>query len=76
MKRGRPVAARVAASTSPVGWRLRWESDGAVVDRHVLWLIKLWLKVPVEERDGEGKRRMTGGKHSTRGTPQGGVVAP
>ena len=29
-----------------------------VVDRHVLWLIKLWLRAPVEERDGEGKRRM------------------
>jgi hypothetical protein len=25
-----------------------------VVDRHVLWLIKLWLKAPVEERDGQG----------------------
>src|ERR1700729_1131492 len=24
-----------------------------VVDRHVLWLIKLWLKAPVGERDGE-----------------------
>src|SRR5262249_27477036 len=47
-----------------------------VVDRHVLWLIKLWLKAPVEERDGEGRRRMTGGKHSTRGTPQGGVASP
>ena len=47
-----------------------------VVDRHVLWLIKLWLKAPVEERDGEGKRRLTGGKHNTRGTPQGGVASP
>jgi len=47
-----------------------------VVDRHVLWLIKLWLKAPVEERDGEGKRRLTGGKRSTRGTPQGGVASP
>jgi len=47
-----------------------------VVDRHVLRLIKLWLKVPVEETDGEGKRRLTGGKSSTRGTPQGGVVSP
>lgn len=49
-----------------------------IVDRHVLWLIKMWLKVPVEEPggDGEGKRRMTGGKSSTRGTPQGGVVSP
>jgi RNA-directed DNA polymerase len=47
-----------------------------VVDRHVLWLIKLWLKAPVEEKDGEGRRRMTGGKQSTRGTPQGGVASP
>jgi RNA-directed DNA polymerase len=47
-----------------------------VVDRHVLWLIKLWLKAPVEETDGEGRRRMTGGKQTTRGTPQGGVASP
>ncbi len=47
-----------------------------VVDRNVLWLIKLWLQVPVEERDGDGKRRMSGGKSSKRGTPQGGVVSP
>ena len=47
-----------------------------IVDRHVLWLIKLWLKAPVEERDGDGKRRMSGGKNSKRGTPQGGVASP
>jgi RNA-directed DNA polymerase len=47
-----------------------------IVDRHVLWLIKLWLKAPVEEGDGEGRRRLTGGKRSTRGTPQGGVASP
>ena len=47
-----------------------------IVDRHVLRLIKLWLKAPVEERDGDGKRRMSGGKSSTRGTPQGGVASP
>jgi RNA-directed DNA polymerase len=48
-----------------------------IVDRHVLWLIKMWLKAPVEEpgEDGNG-RRLTGGKSSTRGTPQGGVVSP
>src|SRR5688572_23347893 len=44
-----------------------------IVDRHVLRLIKLWLKAPVEERDGNGARRMTGGKGSSCGTPQGGV---
>jgi RNA-directed DNA polymerase len=47
-----------------------------VVDRHVLRLIKLWLKAPVEERDDDGIRRMSGGKSSSRGTPQGGVASP
>ena len=47
-----------------------------IVDRHVLWLIKLWLQAPVEERDGNGKRRMSGGKNSKCGTPQGGVASP
>src|SRR5919107_6447467 len=47
-----------------------------VVDRHVLWLIKLWLRTPVEERDGAGRRQMRGGKSTRRGTPQGGVVSP
>jgi RNA-directed DNA polymerase len=47
-----------------------------IVDRHVLWLIKLWLKAPVEERDGDGKRRMSAGEGSRRGTPQGGVASP
>ena len=47
-----------------------------IVDRHVLRLIKLWLKAPIEERDGDGKQRMSGGKKSTCGTPQGGVASP
>jgi RNA-directed DNA polymerase len=47
-----------------------------VVDRHVLHLIKMWLKTPVEERDGNGKRRMGGGRKARRGTPQGGVASP
>src|SRR5918998_2232428 len=47
-----------------------------VIDRKVLWLIKLWLKAPIEGRDRDGKRRMTGGKRATRGTPQGGVASP
>ncbi|WP_245287383.1 reverse transcriptase domain-containing protein [Bradyrhizobium elkanii] len=48
-----------------------------IVDRHVLRLIKLWLKAPIEERDeGNGTRRISGGKSNTRGTPQGGVASP
>src|SRR4051794_10880773 len=47
-----------------------------IVDRHVLRLIKMWLKTPVEETDPDGRRRMSGGKHSTCGTPQGGVISP
>ncbi len=47
-----------------------------IVDRDVLQLIKMWLKVPVEERDENGKRRMRGGRSSRCGTPQGGIVSP
>ncbi len=48
-----------------------------IVDRQMLHLIQMWLKVPVEERDEEtGKVRRTGGKDNDRGTPQGGVVSP
>jgi RNA-directed DNA polymerase len=47
-----------------------------IVDRSMLHLIKMWLKVAVEERDGNGKRRLTGGKDHDRGTPQGGVISP
>ena len=47
-----------------------------VVDRNVLRLIKMWLRAPIEERDADGTRRMSGGKGNTRGTPQGGVASP
>jgi len=47
-----------------------------IVDRQMLHLIKMWLKVPVEELDENGKRRLTGGKGNDRGTPQGGVISP
>jgi RNA-directed DNA polymerase len=47
-----------------------------IVDRQMLHLIKMWLKVPVEERDEKGKRQLTGGKDHDRGTPQGGVISP
>lgn len=47
-----------------------------IVDKHMLHLIRMWLKAPVEERDETGKKRRTGGKENDRGTPQGGVVSP
>ena len=43
----------------------------------MLHLIKMWLTVPVEEKDEKtGKKRLTGGKEKDRGTPQGGVISP
>jgi RNA-directed DNA polymerase len=47
-----------------------------VADGSVLRLIKLWLKAPIEERDADGTRRMSGGKSNKRGTSQGGVASP
>jgi RNA-directed DNA polymerase len=47
-----------------------------VVDRNVLRLIKMWLRSPVEERDADGTRRMSGGKGNKLGTPQGAVISP
>jgi len=45
-------------------------------DRRLLRLLKQWLKVPVAEQDASGGWRLSGGKRSTRGTPQGGVISP
>jgi RNA-directed DNA polymerase len=47
-----------------------------IVDPDMLRLIKLWLQSPVETTDGDGVRRMEGGKSVKRGVPQGGVVSP
>jgi len=47
-----------------------------ISDRHMLKLIKQWLKVPVQTKDKNGKGRTTGGRGSRKGTPQGGVVSP
>lgn len=47
-----------------------------IADGAVLQLIKLWLKVPVEERDEQNRPKMGGGKRSTQGVPQGGVISP
>src|SRR5881227_1223468 len=47
-----------------------------IVDRHVLRLLKLWLKTPVEETEANGRRRISSGKASTCGTPQDGAISP
>jgi len=47
-----------------------------IVDRDMLRLIKQWLKAPVETTGEDDRRRLEGGKASTRGTPQGGVISP
>ena len=47
-----------------------------IADRNILRLVKLWLKVPVEEQDKDGRGRMSGGRQSKIGTPQGGVISP
>lgn len=47
-----------------------------ISDRRMLHLIRMWLKVPVEETDERGRKLLTGGKRATQGTPQGGVISP
>lgn len=47
-----------------------------IVDKQMLKLLKMWLKMPVEERDENGKWHYTGGRHCQCGSPQGGVVSP
>ena len=48
-----------------------------IVDHSVLRLIKLWLKTPVVHDEGKGRGgKITGGRKSTCGTPQGGVISP
>jgi RNA-directed DNA polymerase len=47
-----------------------------ISDGKMLHLIKMWLKAPVEETDERGRKTLTGGKHSSQGTPQGGVISP
>ena len=44
-----------------------------ISDRSVLRLIRLWLEAPVEEKDEEGRTRVSRTKE---GTPQGGVLSP
>ena len=45
-----------------------------IADRSVLKLIRMWLKTPVVEQQGEGKPPSV--SRSKTGTPQGGVISP
>ena len=48
-----------------------------ISDRHMLRLIKMWLKMPVEERDDRGQRRRSNpGRKKGKGTPQGAPISP
>ena len=47
-----------------------------IADRKVLWLIRHWLKAPVQEKNEAGRTVITGGKKTKVGTPQGGVISP
>ena len=47
-----------------------------IVDANMLRLIKQWLKAPIETTGKDGGTRMTGGKASKMGVPQGGVISP
>jgi RNA-directed DNA polymerase len=44
-----------------------------IADRSVLHLIRMWLQVPVQERDASGRVTLT---RPQAGTPQGGVISP
>jgi retron-type reverse transcriptase len=48
-----------------------------VVDRQVLYLIRMWLDAPVEETDKRGnKKRTTRNRDEKRGIPQGSPISP
>jgi RNA-directed DNA polymerase len=53
--------------------RLLKEVAKRIVDKHILRLIKMWLKAPVVEEWEDGKKQY---RRSDRGVPQGGVISP
>jgi RNA-directed DNA polymerase len=44
-----------------------------IVDKHILGLIRMWLRAPIVEEREDGKKEYKG---NDRGTPQGGVISP
>lgn len=48
-----------------------------LVDKRVLRLLRMWLDAPVEERDGQGrKKRTTINRDTKQGIPQGSPISP
>jgi RNA-directed DNA polymerase len=48
-----------------------------ISDRHLLHLVKMWLEMPVEETDEQGRsQRTTRNRDEGRGTPQGAPLSP
>ena len=47
-----------------------------IADRKVVWLIRHWLKAPVQETTASGQTVYSGGQATKAGTPQGGVISP
>jgi group II intron reverse transcriptase/maturase len=47
-----------------------------IADGKVLWLLRHWLKAPVQETTARGKTVHSGGQGTKVGTPQGGVISP
>lgn len=47
-----------------------------VADRHILRLLRDWLRAPVMSERADGKTEVHGGKRTRHGTPQGGGISP
>lgn len=53
--------------------RLMKYLERRIADRQALKLIRMWLRCPIVEDDGKGKKRT---HHPKAGVPQGGVISP
>jgi RNA-directed DNA polymerase len=53
--------------------KLLQEVAKRIVDKHILRLIKMWLKAPIVEERADGKKQV---HRNDKGTPQGGVISP
>jgi hypothetical protein len=71
-------------NTSNVWPRRRWKGWVTVAEpkKRLVWGAVRWVCADdsgpggADRRQGKGRRRMSGGKSSARGTPQGGVISP